>query len=56
MKVKVNCEFNYCGAWCNCPEVKRKWFEIGGKGCVEYPYPTNECQHKKIRTQFFKTI
>ena len=36
MILKINCEFNYLGTWCKCKQIKRKWYEIGGRGCMEY--------------------
>ena len=47
MTVKINCEFNNLGAWCKCKQVKRKWYEIGGRGCIEYPYQIIKCPYKK---------
>ena len=47
MIVKINCDYNCLGAWCKCKQVKRKWYEIGGRGCIEYPYQIIKCPYKK---------
>jgi hypothetical protein len=47
MQIKINCEFNEYGAYCNCKEVKRKWYQITGRKCVEYPYRIIKCPYKK---------
>ena len=46
MTIKINCEFNDLGAWCKCKQVKRKWYQIGGRGCMEYPDQINKCPYK----------
>jgi len=47
MTIKIDCKFNNLGAWCKCKQVKRKWYEMGGRGCIEYPYQTNKCVYKE---------
>lgn len=48
MILKINCEFNYLGTWCKCKQIKRKWYEIGGKGCIEYSDQPIKCSYKKF--------
>ena len=36
MILKIHCKYNNLGAWCKCDQVKRKWYHIGGKECIEY--------------------
>jgi hypothetical protein len=35
------------GAWCKCKQIKQKWFEIGGKSCIEYGNNPIKCTYKE---------
>ena len=54
MILKINCKYNNLGAWCKCDQVKRKWYHIGGKECIEYRDNQVNCIYKEsydTRTQ-----
>jgi hypothetical protein len=52
MILKIHCKYNNLGAWCKCGQVKRKWYHIGGKPCIEYGDNQVNCIYKE---PYYKT-
>lgn len=47
MILKIRCKYNNLGSWCKCDQVKRKWYHIGGKPCIEYGDNQVNCIYKE---------
>lgn len=44
---KVNCKYNKQGAWCTHKQVKKSFFGIGKRYCIEYLNKDKSCQFKE---------
>lgn len=47
MGIKINCTHNDQGAWCTNKKIKKSFFGIGARCCIEFPYSSTKCALKK---------
>lgn len=56
MNLKVNCKFNDTNVWCKHKIIKRSFFGIGARCCIEYSDNPIKCELKedKIKRPIIK--